>query len=1037
MASSNGSSNGSSTENAKGKKINNQRLQCVNRYCMHGDGLMKAYDFVCNYYHVRFTRTKEVCSTCFKNCLDHFNKLKVQWDNGKCLLKTPFPSFESYFMIESSSEDENDKSVPKEVLNLIPKDPKLLAMANLGFNYYFENNKEIIDKHWKLCENEHQKMLKNCIAQADKIDKKFKNLETEFESVKTSIYAPYRPTTEVIEVFHVQESNKKVDNNVNVMSGMTHNEENRIEKDNIVDSLNSIKISNKPDGLPNKGPLEYSDLRVGQQMFGKRLSLLDPWDKCKIKAVINTEYLHLKFGTNEMILMTKEVAYFDPSSVQYPIGSRVIAKLSKNEKPKSEYYAGVITEPPVQFNNFRYMVFFDNGDVGYRHHDDIRLIANKSINVLNEVHDNFKEFLRSYLGKYPKREMVSLSNNHLIRAKFNQQWMVAKTIEVDASIVKLFFMDVNKSEWLYRGSSRIWSIFEKQNTSEKSISIKQSGLVCSKKTVVKNSNVDNSERVKYLETVKKPEIVKHAEKEITKTIVPHRSVARKSTSKKTKNTVPINTNINEKESFLFKINYRQVPDTALKPKKITNHVCKHSCVAWTGYDYKETKELNMLAIPLHYGFERYIAYFKNSNFNTVLSRCVLYRTPCGRMIRSINEMCIYINMTDSAFTIDQFDFCSWVEPLAEYEALNFKKCLDDLSNGKEFRPITCINSINNELPPPMEYMTMRQAMPGVNINVDSDFLCGCDCTDNCQDKTKCACWGITIEGQNVLPNIFNDPNIGYNYRRLPERVLTGIYECNKTCKCKSSCLNRVVQQPLSHKLQLFMTEKKGWGVRCLNDIPQGSFICVYVGFLLTEADANEGGKNYGDEYLAELDYIEVVEKIKEDYESEVPPESLIFTNNSSDNSTIDEDSESNDEEYRERPPVASDILSRLRKRTKKPKPEKKKYQHADKLDKKNNSVPKKTMREYFGNNESAFIMDAKTSGNIGRYLNHSCSPNIFVQNVFVDTHDIRFPWVAFFALHYIKAGTELTWDYSYEVGSVPGKVMMCQCQSVHCRGRLL
>lgn len=33
--------------------------------------------------------------------------------------------------------------------------------------------------------------------------------------------------------------------------------------------------------------------------------------------------------------------------------------------------------------------------------------------------------------------------------------------------------------------------------------------------------------------------------------------------------------------------------------------------------------------------------------------------------------------------------------------------------------------------------------------------------------------------------------------------------------------------------------------------------------------ANEGGKNYGDEYLAELDYVEVVEGFKEGYESDV------------------------------------------------------------------------------------------------------------------------------------------------------------------------
>lgn len=62
---------------------------------------------------------------------------------------------------------------------------------------------------------------------------------------------------------------------------------------------------------------------------------------------------------------------------------------------------------------------------------------------------------------------------------------------------------------------------------------------------------------------------------------------------------------------------------------------------------------------------------------------------------------------------------------------------------------------------------------------------------------------------------------------------------------------------------------------------------------------------------------------------------------------------------------------------------------------------------------------------------------MFVQNVFVDTHDLRFPWVAFFALQYIKAGAELTWDYNYDVGSVPDKQIICQCGSLECRGRLL
>ncbi|CAG9577174.1 unnamed protein product [Danaus chrysippus] len=68
---------------------------------------------------------------------------------------------------------------------------------------------------------------------------------------------------------------------------------------------------------------------------------------------------------------------------------------------------------------------------------------------------------------------------------------------------------------------------------------------------------------------------------------------------------------------------------------------------------------------------------------------------------------------------------------------------------------------------------------------------------------------------------------------------------------------------------------------------------------------------------------------------------------------------------------------------------------------------------------------------------HSCMPNVFVQNVFVDTHDPRFPWVSFFALRAVRAGAELTWNYNYDVGSVPGKVLYCYCGAPTCRGRLL
>ena len=96
--------------------------------------------------------------------------------------------------------------------------------------------------------------------------------------------------------------------------------------------------------------------------------------------------------------------------------------------------------------------------------------------------------------------------------------------------------------------------------------------------------------------------------------------------------------------------------------------------------------------------------------------------------------------------------------------------------------------------------------------------------------------------------------------------------------------------------------------------------------------------------------------------------------------------------------------SQRRKTAKKPQPSKVKEKHAEFV----------STRKLFGPHEEPYIMDAKQTGNIGRYLNHSCHPNVFVQNVFVDTHDLRFPWIAFFTSTYVKAGKE--WSM---VGYIP------------------
>jgi euchromatic histone-lysine N-methyltransferase len=91
--------------------------------------------------------------------------------------------------------------------------------------------------------------------------------------------------------------------------------------------------------------------------------------------------------------------------------------------------------------------------------------------------------------------------------------------------------------------------------------------------------------------------------------------------------------------------------------------------------------------------------------------------------------------------------------------------------------------------------------------------------------------------------------------------------------------------------------------------------------------------------------------------------------------------------------------------------------------------------------DEGFTIDAAEYGNIGRFINHSCSPNLYAQNVLWDHDDKRVPHIMLFADENISPLQELTYDYNYEIGHVQDlnggvKVKYCHCGSPQCRGRL-
>ncbi|GLJ44763.1 hypothetical protein SUGI_0941460 [Cryptomeria japonica] len=58
-----------------------------------------------------------------------------------------------------------------------------------------------------------------------------------------------------------------------------------------------------------------------------------------------------------------------------------------------------------------------------------------------------------------------------------------------------------------------------------------------------------------------------------------------------------------------------------------------------------------------------------------------------------------------------------------------------------------------------------------------------------------------------------------------------------------------------------------------------------------------------------------------------------------------------------------------------------------------------------------FAINAKNLGNVSRFINHSCSPNVLLQSVLNDHHNTQFPHIMLFAMEHIPPLTELTFDY--------------------------
>uniref|UniRef100_A0A8C8RUG0 Histone-lysine N-methyltransferase SETMAR n=1 Tax=Pelusios castaneus TaxID=367368 RepID=A0A8C8RUG0_9SAUR len=266
---------------------------------------------------------------------------------------------------------------------------------------------------------------------------------------------------------------------------------------------------------------------------------------------------------------------------------------------------------------------------------------------------------------------------------------------------------------------------------------------------------------------------------------------------------------------------------------------------------------------------------------------------------------------------EQWPFERWLSLLGTWDILNRNKLIGVL----HFFPFFTEHRSHWKLwaGGSRSYSPENVAGPGEDTDLSEITFPGCSCLTASCVATTCSC----------LRHGENYDSLCIKYIGSEADYAKPTFECNAMCRCGEFCQNRVIQRGLQFRLEVFETAKKGWGLRPLESIPKGRFVCEYAGEV--------------------LGFSEACRRIQA------------------------------------QTPQDSNYIIAVR-------------EHL-----------------YDGQIMETFV-DPMYIGNVGRFLNHSCEPNLFMVPIRINS---LVPKLAFFAAADISAGEELSYDYSGRFHNLP------------------
>lgn len=109
--------------------------------------------------------------------------------------------------------------------------------------------------------------------------------------------------------------------------------------------------------------------------------------------------------------------------------------------------------------------------------------------IWEDIPSESREFVKKYLESYPERPMVKLQPGQMVKTEWKGKWWLARVVQVDASLVQMHFDADKRTEWIYRGSTRLGPLYIEVLKANARQQLQQSGNVHTRHRIPAPSNV--------------------------------------------------------------------------------------------------------------------------------------------------------------------------------------------------------------------------------------------------------------------------------------------------------------------------------------------------------------------------------------------------------------------------------------------------------------------------------------------------------------------------------------------------------------------